>query len=249
MKKLSIIILATCLFPLLFQQCSEQQLKEARVAEKLYVDLLEQLYLGQLPAAQLAETNLGLQLQQLEQGMPPLHLMPPSDYSFHLNQAATAYSDVKWALEQKNMVAAKIQLDRATYEIAAADITSFQALYVGSCYDFFASWQEVNTIVNDQMLCLMEWKEFSWWNDLAQREWASIRSHSPRHDLYHWQQAEWTAFWQARAKLDQALVLFTQNLQQGDQCLSQVDALSVNEALWELLRLFGTPSKQVELVN
>jgi len=222
--------------------CSDQQLAESRVAEKLYAELLYNIYQDSLSKAQQAGVDLSIQLNNLQkQWRRPMNKKALSDCRFRLDRAHDAFSDVKYALEDKNLKAAKIHLDRATYELAQADEYAFTQLYLGTFYNFFANWQEVRHIVNDQMLCLMEWNEFVWWVNLANSDWLKIKCINPNQAIYAWKEGDWAAFRSLREELDNKLEAFWQSIPRGDQCLSQEYANEANTALWELIRHFGVP--------
>lgn len=231
----SITILLT-LFLLNLTTCTEQQLSESRVAEILYIDLIQSLHHDDIPAAIAAETDLGLQLDKLR----PLWQRPMSRTAIdkcrsHLDEAEAAFADIKPALLKNNKEAAIIQLDRVMNELSAADHISFEKIYVGKMYDFYSTWREVHTIINDQMLCLMEWKEYVWWANLAQTEWEKTDCVVPNQKIYRWDDKQRNDFLQARADLGEKLTAFSRKIARGDQCISQEAANAVEASLWKFM--------------
>ncbi|MEM9835718.1 MAG: hypothetical protein AAF828_04410 [Bacteroidota bacterium] len=247
MKPLFILLTATLLH---LSNCTDQQLRESQIAEGLYVELLHSIHLQQQDSAQLAEANLSVQLAKLR----PLWQRPMSQrqktiFHTHVGEAATAYADIKPALSEKNYEAARIQLDRAVNELAAADPMAFERLHLGKAYDFYATWREVHTIVDDQMLCLMEWREYVWWANLANAEWAKIECIIPEQAIYQWTDEQLLTFEAASTNLGEKLALFTSNIYRGDQCDSQDLADLVETALWEYLDCFKAPTPTNELAG
>jgi hypothetical protein len=231
----SITVLLTILL-LNLTTCTEQQLSESRLAEIFYIDLVYNLHQDSIPAALEAESNLSLQLNNLR----PLWQRPMSrrlidNCRSHLNEAETAFAGIKPALIKGKKEAAIIQLDRAMNELSAADHDSFEKLYVGLMYDFYTTWRETNTIINDQMLCLLEWKEYVWWANLTRAEWDKIECTNPDPEIYKWTDEQLANFTTARTQLGEKLAVFTSNIDHGDQCVSQESANEVDESFWKFM--------------
>ena len=245
----SITILLTILL-LNLTTCTEQQLAESRVAEIIYIDLLINLHHNKLPAAITAEAELSIQLDRLRPlWQRPMNRTAISKCRGHLDEAETAFSDVKSALSMGNKEAAIIQLDRAMSELSAADHVSFKKLYTGQMYDFYSTWREVHTIINDQMLCLMEWQEYVWWANLAQSEWEKMDCVLPNQKIYRWNDTQGDNFAQAHADLGEKLTAFSLKIARGDQCISQDAANEVEESLWNLMRALKADSPSDPLLN
>jgi hypothetical protein len=244
-------LLLPCLFlTLSFTQCTEEQLVQGRVAEQLYVDLMSDLYASDTAAAKVSMVNFDKQLEHLRgQWYRPMGERAREELRYHLDKAEVAYGDVRSSIIRGDLEAAKVHLDRATYELYAADPAAFQELHVGRLYDFISTWQEVETIVNDQMLCLMEWGEFTWWARKARIEWRAAKKYTPGPLLYNANNFDLEAFTSAHAELESQVNIFIGKLDEGDQCSAQEAASGVTAALWELLALFGSPEGAKELAN
>lgn len=250
MNPLKKLLLPCLLLTLPLSQCTEEQLVQGRVAEQLYVDLLSDLYASDTTAAQVSMVNFDKQLEHLRgQWYRPMGERAREELRYHLDKAEVAYGDVRSSILRGDLTTAAIHLDRATYELYAADPAAFQELYVGRLYDFVSTWQEVETIVNDQMLCLMEWGEFTWWAKKARIEWRAVKKYSPDPLLYSSENFDREAFRSAHANLESQVDLFIGKLEEGDQCSAQEAASSVSEALWSMLDLFGSPEDTEELAN
>lgn len=244
------ITLLSILFLLNLTTCTDQQLTESRLAEVFYIELIYNLQHHKLPAARDAASNLSIQLNNLR----PLWQRPLSRKLIdkcraHLNEAENAYADVKSALLKGKREAALIQLDRAMNELSAADYDSFKKLYSGRMYDFYSTWRETNTIINDQMLCLMEWKEYVWWANLVRAEWEKLECINPDPEIYHWTSEQREQFSRAQAQLGREITLFTSSIDRGDQCVSQESAAEVEKALWVLMLCLKQVDVTTPLLN
>ena len=129
-------------------------------------------------------------------------------FNFQIDLAASDFQRVQYALADKNLAGAKIHLDQATLALAKADDYAFVQLYIGAFYRFFANWQEVHQIINDPMLCLMEWNEFVWWVNLANAEWNKAKCIQPNPEMYNWEKADWETFSLLKQQLDDQLEAF-----------------------------------------
>ncbi len=230
--------------------CTDRQLRDGRIAEQLYVELLEAIYKPDLAVARLAATDLKIQLDQMNQNWRrPMGKQALEDCRYHLDQGQAAYGDVLAALKSGNLPLARIHLDRATYELAVADQAAFNRLYLGAMYPFFSNWQEVNKIIQDQMLCLMEWTEYAWWANLAVTEWQEAACYGVDARIYPWEEVQKEQFRAAHQALDQAMTTFKATIPAGEQQRSQAAADSVNEALWRLLTTLKSKEKANILLN
>lgn len=230
--------------------CSDRQLAESQLGEQLYTDLLYHLYHENLDSSRLAAAELNLQLDR----MKGIWRRPMSGQGWencrnHLQAARHAYDDVLTGLELERLEMARIQLDRATAELAAADEDAFERLYMGKLYDFFTTWQEVHHIVDDQMLCLMEWREYAWWANLAMSEWEDVKCESLDVRVYDWTDDQKRTFFERKEALDEQLAIFKTTIPRGDQCLSQDFATNVEVALWDVLECFRPGEVEASLAN
>ncbi|MTB51840.1 hypothetical protein [Lewinella sp. W8] len=250
MHPLKKLLLPCLLLTLPFTHCTQEQLVQGRVAEQLYVDLMSDLHAGDTAAAKVSMANFDKQLEHLRgQWYRPMGERAREELRYHLDKAEVAYGDVRSSILNGDLEGAKVLLDRATYELYAADPAAFQELHVGRLYDFISTWQEVETIVNDQMLCLMEWGEFTWWAKKARIEWRAVKKYSPDPLLYNSSNFDHDAFATAHAELERQINFFVGKLEEGDQCSAQEASSEVSTALWELLALFGSPEVVEELPN
>lgn len=246
-----ILWLFTALLLNLPATCTDQQLTESRYAEIHYIELVYQLHQADISAALLAEANLELQLKNLRPlWQRPMNRTAIDKCRSHLDEAEAAFADVRPALLRGKSVAAIVQLDRAMSEVSAADYDAFQLLFIGSMYDFYSTWREVHTIVNDQMLCLLEWKEYVWWANLARTEWSKVECLEPDPQLYRWSKQQKADFEQARTKLSEQLAAFARNIDRGgDQCVSQDYAKAVESTLWDFLLTIKAGHEGTVLMN
>lgn len=233
--KFTTLLLAATLF-LNLSTCTEKQLSESRIAETFYLELLYSVHHNDLAAAIEAASNLNLQLDNLR----PIWQRPMSRTGItkcraHLNEAENAFADIKPALLKGKKDRAIIQLDRAMSELSAADHTAFTKIYSGQLYDFYTTWRETSTIINDQMLCLLEWTEYTWWANLVSAEWAKLECTVPDPAIYEWSAAQRVNFMQAQARLGIELAAFARTISRGDQCISQESAKGVEQALWKFM--------------
>lgn len=233
-----------------FDACTDRQLSDSRIAEQLYIELLEALYKPDLVVARQAATDLKIQLDQMNQNWRrPMGKKALDDCRYHLDQGRAIYGDVLAALKAGNLELARIHLDRATYELAVADQAAFNRLYLGSMYPFFSSWQEADRIVQDQMLCLMEWPEYVWWANLAVAQWQEAACYGTDARIYAWGAAQQAQFQAAHNGLEQAMTAFRATIPTGDQQRSKLAADRVNQALWQLLAKLKIQETAAPLLN
>ncbi|PHI19725.1 hypothetical protein CEQ90_11805 [Lewinellaceae bacterium SD302] len=233
MKLFSIIAL---LLLIRVGSCTDEQLLKSRLAENSYLDLIYYLESNQQPGATVAAAELNENLVELRgKWRRPMSRANSTKCRFHLDEAEKSFAEARAAIKNSNLEAAKILVDRAMNELYAADDDAFTRLYSGKLYAFYTTWLEVDMIINDQMLCLMEWKEYTWWANLARSEWYTVECETPDPTLYPFTPSELHVFETAKHDLGTALNAFSQNISRGDQCSSQEHATAVTEALWSLM--------------
>lgn len=231
---------------LVFNYCTTEQQAYGRQAEMAYVDLLYALYTGDEAAARVTARELDLSIGHLRQSGPRFFREEELDDMFyHLENAETVYAQAREAIEDQDLPLAAVQLDRATYELSAANPVAFNELYVGSIYDFIAGWLEVDHAVRDTELCNLEWGQFSRYGKDARKLWREARFRRPSGIIYGVEPVvDPAAFYAAHEGLSESLKAFTEVLETEDQCKAQVAAHRVTVALWELVLLFGDNPNQ-----
>ncbi len=231
---------------LVFNYCTTEQQAYGRQAEMAYVDLLYALYTGDQAAAKVSARTLDLSIGSLRQSGPRFFREEEIDDMFyHLENAEFVYAQAREAIEDQDLKLAAVQLDRATYELSAANPAAFNELYVGSIYDFIAGWLEVDHAVRDTELCNLEWGQFMRYGKDARKLWREARFRRPSGMLYGVEPVvNPDAFYAAHTALGEALKTFTEVLETDDQCKAQEAASQVTMALWELVLLFGDNPQQ-----
>lgn len=230
---------------LIFNYCTTEQQAYGRQAEMAYVDLLYALYTKDQADARVAAREFDLTIGQLRQSGPRFFREEEMDDMFyHLENAESVYAQARESIEDSNLSLAAVQLDRATYELSAADPNSFNELYVGSIYDFIAGWLEVDHAVRDTELCNLEWKQFTRYGKDARHLWRDARFRRPSGLIYGVEPVvDPNAFHAAHEAVGKKLKEFTEILENEDQCQAQSAAFEVTAAMWDLVLLFG--NKQV----
>lgn len=226
---------------LAFNYCTTEQQTYGRQAEMAYVDLLYSLYTGDQAAARVTARALDLSIGHLRQSGPRFFRDEEMDDMFyHLENAELVYAQAREAIEDQDLSLAAVQLDRATYELSAANPATFNELYIGSIYDFIAGWLEVDHAVRDTELCNLEWSQFAHYGKDARKLWRDARFRRPSGILYGVDPViDPDAFYAAHTALGERLKEFTDDLETKDQCKAQASASRVTAALWDLVLLFG----------
>lgn len=248
-------MLKSCLFfglmlliPLSY--CSEEQLRESRVAEQLYLDLLYAIEQGDENAAFDAVESLELQLNNLRGNWRrPMSRTDSERCRSHLDAAETAFAQLRKVVKKPDFIEAKVLVNRAVNEIQLADGRAFEALYLGKLYPFYSTWEEVRLIVNDQMLCLMEWKEYAWWANLSRSKWQEVKDIQPDPQIYQLTQDQQMEFDAAKVELSESLQQFGRTINRGDQCISQEQAVAVDAAIWKLIRILQQPATNEGVID
>ena len=221
--------------------CTEEELDRGRAAETHYVDLLYALEHQDQAAARLASNELSQDVSLLRvRWYRPLAEEEADNMYYHLDMAERVYTESRNSISEGNLELAAIQLDRAVYELSAADPVAFNELYVGSIYDFVATWLEVSRAVKDQELCSLAWTDFSRYGKDARHAWQQVKWRRPSEQVYPFTPGEITKFHLDHAAVDTAIERFIGVVKTGDQCAAQVAAVAVDDALWRLLLRFGS---------
>ncbi len=229
------------LFLLGTASCLEEQLDYGREAERNYVDLLYALDHADQAASLRAMASFDETIQLLRKHWYyPMSDSRVEEMLYHLEKAEWAYADCRASIQENYLTLAAVQLDRATYELWAANPASFQELYVGSIYDFVTNWLEVDYAVRDMDLCQLEWNEFTHNARNARVIWRQARYRKPSDIIYPVTEIDRELFRSAHAELDEAMNAFVAELREGDQCSAQPHAGRVTEAMWALVLLFGS---------
>lgn len=225
---------------LLAFSCTEEELGQSRITESYYVDLLYALTQQDQPAAREASDKLNHNISLLRvRWYRPMEDEEADNMYYHLSKAERAYTESRNSISGGNLELAAVQLDRAVYELSAADPAAFNELYVGSIYDFVATWQEVSRAVHDQELCSLVWTEFSRYGKDARHAWQQVKWRKPSDQLYLFTPDELTDFHRAHTQVDNSINDFIDVVKTGDQCAAQLAAKEVDAALWSLLLQFG----------
>ena len=220
--------------------CTEEELSRGQIAEAHFVDLLHALHQQDQVAARNAANDLSQDLSMFRvRWYRPLEDEEADNMYYHLAKAERAYNEARASLAGNDLELAAVQLDRAVYELSAADPVAFNELYVGSIYDFVATWEEVSRAVHDQELCSLAWTEFSRYGKDARHAWQQVKWRRPSEQMYLLTPTEVNAFRQAHTLIDRSIDDFVEVVKTGDQCAAQVAAKDVSTALWSLLLQFG----------
>lgn len=221
--------------------CTADELDHGRLAESHYVDLLYAVHHGKQDAAHTASKQLSKDLSTIRvRWYRPMEDEAADNMLFRMARAEGAFGDASQAIHEGELELAAIQLDRAVYELSAADPVAFNQLYVASIYDFIATWLDVSYAIHDEELCSLEWQDFSRYGRDARHAWREVRWISPSGKLYWFTQAQAEKFRMAHNALDLAVDDFVEVVKEGDQCAAQRAASSVDAALWTLLLPFGS---------
>jgi hypothetical protein len=221
--------------------CTEEELDQSREAEAHYVDLLYALSHHDQATARKASTKLSHYLSLIQlRWYRPMKDEEVDNMHYHLAKAERAYAESRTSIAEGQLELAAVQLDRAVYELYAADPVAFNELYVGSIYDFVATWTEVNRVVNDQELCSLVWTEFSRYGKDARRAWQEVKWRKPSQRVYQFTEQTLTDFHLSHSLVDDSIDHFIAVVKTGDQCAAQLAAKEVDEALWTLVLLFGS---------
>ncbi|MCP9234584.1 hypothetical protein [Lewinella sp. JB7] len=239
--------LVSILLPLAFLMlsCSDEQQLLGVQAERQYVDLLYHLHAGDESGSVAAVRDLEVTLRQLRRrGYRPLATEEFDRMLYHVDRAECAFEDARNSIEDGDLSLAEVQLDRAVYELSVGDAAVFNELYVGSIYDFVALWLEV-----DHLLTRAE--DATYWDELigcgldARAAWQIARRTDPSPYIYPDLVADPGEFQAARERLTDQLQAFRQAVKSRDRRLVEGRARQVNEAFWDLLRLFGTATSEL----
>jgi hypothetical protein len=227
-------------FLLVAPSCTEDELNQGRLAEAHYVDLLHALTYEDAAAARKASSKLNRSISTLPvRWYRPMEDEESDNMYYHLAKAEHAYTECRLSIAEGNTELASVQLDRAVYELSAADPVAFNELYVGSIYDFVATWLEVSRAVHDQELCSMVWVEFSRYGKDARHAWQRVKWRKPSGQLYAFTDDQLIDFRLNHGEVDDSIDHFITVIKSGDQCTAQVAAKEVDEAIWKLLSQFG----------
>ncbi|TXF84375.1 hypothetical protein FUA23_21185 [Neolewinella aurantiaca] len=242
MRTLKIVPAALLLLiALIAHSCTEDELIKSRYAESNYVNLLYALSQQDTTEAQSASSVLGRTISSMQlRWYRPMEDEESDNMYYHLAKAERAYYESRTSVAEGNLELASVQLDRAVYELSAADPVAFNELYVGSIYDFIATWMEVSRAVQDQELCSMAWGEFSRYGKDARHAWQQVKWRKPSEQLYAFTPDQLAEFRFSHAEIDASVDNFIEVIKSGDQCAAQVAAKDVDAAMWALLSLFGT---------
>ncbi|MEL7159891.1 MAG: hypothetical protein AAFN92_03975 [Bacteroidota bacterium] len=235
------LLLSLFLGLLFLASCTEEQRTYGRAAEAAYVDLLYALYQDDQATATAAANAFNHRIQDVRKyWRRPMREEDMDMLFFHLENAEWIFAEARESIEANNLELAITQLDRATYELSAADPASFQELYLGNIYGFFASWMEVDYAVGEADLCVLEWREFTRHAKSAQRDWRGIKNLAPSELTYPPGTYDVAAFTAAKAAIERHLDRFMRELKTEDQCGAQLLAKEVTRSVWDLLLLFGS---------
>ena len=217
--------------------CSEEQYLTGVEAEAAYVDLAYCLAHSDTVDSRSAAARLRRKVDALRTLVPrPLRESELDERLYHLDRAGCAFQDALVSVDIGALDLAEIQLDRAVFELQAADAAVFGELYVGSIYDFAASWLALAATVRDA--AAEEYVDPDCLNyPLA--EWKRVAHLRPDPLLYPQLVGDPGTFLAAHDDLQRELRALTDK-HAGGRRVTAGEVAAANEAFWQLLSLFGT---------
>ncbi|MEM6381013.1 MAG: hypothetical protein AAF705_22765 [Bacteroidota bacterium] len=245
------ILFTTLLITFSVHYCSEAQLQQSIVVEKLFAELWLSLEKeGDSQKAAALAKDIDIQLVPLrEQWQIPLNKEQTEKRRVRLIAAEKAFATLQNSLNKDQLPAAKIYLDHTIQQLKLADQPTLEILYLGQAADFITNWLETRKIVNDQMLCLMEWQEYVWWANLVKSNWQDLENCDPDLSVYPWSGEKMAEFQEAKLQLGLEINRFSLDIVRGDQCSSQEYATAVDAALYQFISQFGLGASQTAWAN
>ena len=217
--------------------CSEEQYTRGVAAEAAYVDLVYHLSRTDTLASRAAAATLREKVDALR----PLAHRPLRDHAlderlFHLDRASCAFLDALISVDAGTLNLAEIQLDRAVFELQAADAAVLGELYVGSIYDFAAGWMALAATVREAAPTEFVDPDCLAYPLVAWKRMAHLR---PDPLLYPELVRDPGPFLAAHAKLNLTLAALTRKHAAG-RPVTGGEVTAASEDFWNLLVLFGT---------
>ncbi|WP_116108639.1 hypothetical protein [Lewinella sp. IMCC34191] len=219
---------------LLCTACTEDQLLTGVEAEAAYVDLLSNLERSDTVAARSAAARLNERLRNLRAlAYRPLGDVAAEERSFRLNRAECTFLEAFAFVGAGDLDQASVQLDRAVYELRAADPPVTDELYVIQVYDFLMAWLELvhqpDALETERVALLIG----------ALREWKQVSHLRPDAFLYPELSRHPQAFLASHAVLDGHLGELSDHLDRGEMPDRQLMERTT-EAVWGVIGHFGT---------
>ncbi len=224
--------------------CSEDQFLAGVTAERAYIDLVYAISHNDTLESRAAATRLLVEVDNLRSlAFRPLRQEDVDDRSYHLERAGCAFADALVSVDIGWLDLASVQLDRAVFELQAADGAVFNELYVGGIYDFASAWLAVDALAQQSASSAEVPSDCITY---ALGEWKHVLHLRPDPVLYPDLALDPQPYLVAHAALQQKLADLSSKIDSGIP-VTVADVHSASAAFWNLLELFGTDKLPSEI--
>lgn len=236
---MKIITLILCVF--CFYSCTDDQLQRGRDAEMYYADLYVAIHSDNIDEAQQAANELEKVIVSVRKTwVKPSKEDEMDDVYFRIERAQETFEEVQVALGAGELSLAALQLDRATYELSAADLESFRVLYLGSIYSFLSSWYSYYEIIEAVDFCGYEQAELERYSTFILKEWVACKAKEPSELIYFLNKSTKGSLGYAQNRIELQLHLLENVLVVKEDSVIREEARQANKLIMELVALFGT---------
>jgi hypothetical protein len=232
----------TCvLLLLLCFSCTEKQQASGRNAEIYYADLYVAIHTGNSKEARRAASGLEEAIAKVRRTwIRPSVEDEIDDVYFRIDRAQGAFESTLTALEAEELSLAAIQLDRATYELKAADLESFRVLYLGAIYPLLSTWYGFNEVIKSVDFCHYESSELQRYAVFVLQEWEKHKATEPSLLIYTHDDAMTKKMDDIKEEIGLELDLLLDTLVDCEDIVTRQRARQTNELILELVQCFGT---------
>jgi len=161
------------------------------------------------------------------------------DWSESFRRTDEWMSDLCEQVDSNRQMWSASLLNHIQYEMKELRQKNGIKYYFDAVYDFESSWNTVVEITNDQMMCLYEWNEFEEFVRWSKRDWAVAEGQNLPVELLNLTDEQILGIQIRREILSKRLHNYRAILSCGDQGAAHREALSIQKAYFEFIRLLG----------
>lgn len=147
------------------------------------------------------------------------------------------------ALNQNDFYWTVCQLENARFEWNDLRKTNGMTYYIDYIYEFQMAWDVVEEVINDPVLCWLEWQEFENQVQIAKKAWEKLNRKEVEWQYFNPTKEELAHFEQYKKNLEVAMKAFLNDVTMAEREYIALSSLEVSKQLNNLTNIFGNFSE------
>ncbi len=240
MRSLLILLLTPSVF-----SCQDIDYRKGMVHfDQAFLPVMLYVYEGNLVQAKKAVFNLNFQWRRLQnQHQGAIH--SDTEWAERFRRIDGWLDDAYYAIDGNRPLTAINQLEHVKYELIALRRKYNIDYYLDYLYDFQSAADMLAETANDEMLCLLEWEEFTALGQHTEKQWRRVLIQPFDAELYEFDDEQVQLLRQRQAEVTRRLAHLSKVMECADREQIARASIALEPALMNVIRLFGDdPTEQ-----